>query len=346
MASLLLGKARRGLRLIHGAARVVEARARGGSFPFSMTFILTHRCNFRCDYCNIPAAADQEMSTDEFKAALSELAGVGLVRASFSGGEALVRKDAIEIIAHARSLGLMTSLNSNAWFARDRIDELAEVLDLLVISLDGPEAVHDLVRRQRRSYARVIATLDAARERGLATATITVLSQANLHVMDEVVALAGEHGFYAYFQPAYEDCFDAERGLDASFDHRIFNDIAERLRAGQRRGEPLGASPGYVDRLARGPHFGDCAQCSAGRFWGTVLPHGELIPCHLLSGRPGDQPWPNGRELGFAEAFARLDRDKQGRGCAISPYQETDLIFGLDRAAIVAALRRLAGNRS
>jgi hypothetical protein len=30
-----------------------------------------------------------------------------------------------------------------------------------------------------------------------------------------------------------------------------------------------------------------------------------------------------------------------GPGCAISPYQETDLIFSLDRAAIAAALRRL-----
>lgn len=340
----LTSNARRGLRLLHGGARVLAARASGGSFPFSMTFILTHRCNFRCDYCNIPAAADREMSTDEFRRALDELAAAGLVRASFSGGEALLRRDARTILRHAHALGLQTSLNSNAWLALQHIDELAEILDLLVVSLDGPEPVHDLVRHRAGSYRRVIATLAAARARGLATATISVLTRKNLHVMDEVIALAGEHGFYAYFQPAYEDCFDHRAAFDPGVDARLFEAVADRLRRAHARGEPVGASPRFVERLARGPQFGDCATCTAGRFWGTVLPEGKLIPCHLTANDPNFVA-PSGLELGFAEAFRRLPRAKQGPGCAISPYQETDLIFALDRPAITAALRRLLGAR-
>jgi pyrroloquinoline quinone biosynthesis protein E len=340
-----IDRARRGLRLLHGGARVLAARAAGGSFPFSMTFILTHRCNFRCEYCNIPDAADREMTTDEFRRALDELAAAGLVRASFSGGEALLRRDARAIIRHARELGLQTSLNSNAWLAQQHIDELADILDLLVVSLDGPEAVHDLVRHRAGSYARVIGTLAAARARGLATATITVLSRQNLHVMDEVIALAVQHGFYAYFQPAYEDCFDHRRGFDPGLDPRIFHDIAGRLRLAHARGEPVGASPRFIERLAAGPRFGDCETCTAGRFWGTVLPEGRLIPCHLTASEPGFVA-PSGLELGFAEAFRRLPAHKRGPGCAISPYQETDLIFALDPRAIHAALRRLLGPRS
>lgn len=342
--SALIDRARRGLRLLHGGARVLAARAAGGSFPFSMTFILTHRCNFRCEYCNIPAAADREMTTDEFRRALDELAAAGLVRASFSGGEALLRRDAREIIRHAHDLGLQTSLNSNAWLALTHIDELAEILDLLVVSLDGPEAVHDLVRHREGSYQRVIAALAAARARGLATATITVLSQANLHVMDAVIDLALQYGFYAYFQPAYEDCFDHRSGFQPGLDTQIFADIADRLRLAYTRGEPVGASPRFIERLAAGPQFGDCQTCTAGRFWGTVLPEGRLIPCHLTASDP-DFVAPSGLELGFAEAFRRLPRHKRGPGCAISPYQETDLIFALDPAAIQAALRRLLGPR-
>lgn len=342
VSTTLIGKARRSLRLVHGGARVLEAKARASSFPFSMTFILTHRCNFKCEYCNIPLAADHEMTTDEFRRALDELAAAGLVRASFSGGEALIRPDARTIIRHARSLGLQTSLNSNAWLAGRHINELAEILDLLVVSLDGPEPVHDLVRHRKGSYARVVATLAAARDRGLPTATITVLSRANLEVMDDVIALARELGCYAYFQPAYEDCFDHAKGVDPSFDHTIFADIAARLRLAHTRAEPVGASPGFIERLAEGPHFGDCSTCSAGRFWGTVLPDGAMIPCHLLSGQV--EP-PNGLQLGFARAFEQLNRDKHGPGCAISPYQETDLIFSLDKRAIGAAVRRLAGSR-
>ncbi len=327
--------------------RLAVALATGGGFPFSATFILTHRCNFQCAYCNIPAAAGAEMTTAQFCGALDELRAAGLVRASFSGGEALLRRDAPEILAHARSLGLMTSLNTNAWMTGRHLDTLAQCLDLLVISLDGPERVHDMVRRRAGSYERVVTVLRAARERGLATATITVLTPDNLDVIDEVLALARELGFYAYFQPAYEDCFDHEAGIDPGLGAEIFKIVAERLGRARAAGEPVGASPGYLERLANGPTFGDCGKCSAGRFWGTVLPDGRVIPCHLQERRGGgDGKFSNGLEVGFAAAFRALRRPMTGPGCAISPYQETDLIFSLDRRAIAAALRRLLGARA
>jgi MoaA/NifB/PqqE/SkfB family radical SAM enzyme len=282
------------------------------------------------------------MSAAEVMRAIDELADAGMARASFSGGEALLRPDAIEIIAHAHARGLTTSLNSNAWLAGEKLDELARVLDMLVLSLDGPEEVHDLVRRRRGSYQRVLAVADEARRLGLRTATITVLSSANLHVVDEVLALAEQHGFWAYFQPAYQDCFRHARGLDPALGPSVLADLAARLGAARKGGLPVGASPGYLDRLARGPAFGDCTRCSAGRYFATVMPDGTMVPCHLTS---RERAWPNGRRVGFAQAFRSLPRPAAGPGCAISPYQESDLIFGLDRRAIAAALERLGGAR-
>lgn len=322
------------------SGRLAVALATGTPLPFSMTFILTHRCNFRCDYCRIPDAAGKEMTAEEFRLAIDELTTVGLARASFSGGEALLRRDAPDIIAHARSRGLTTSLNSNAWLAEKHLDRLAEILDMLVISLDGPEHVHDLVRNRRGSYKRVLRALDGARARGIRTATITVLSRANLHILEEVAALAKEHDFFAYFQPAYEDCFEHRAGLDPKLGPAIYEDIARRLRAAAANDMPIGASDGYLQRLSQGPTFGDCTQCSAGRYFGTVMPDGVVVPCHLTS---GDHNYPNGLEVGFANAFRSLPRPRPGPGCAISPYQETDLIFSLDRKAIAAAARRLLG---
>ena len=178
-----------------------------------------------------------------------------------------------------------------------------------------------------------------------ASDSITVLTPDNLGVIDEVLALARELGFYAYFQPAYEDCFDHAAGVDPGLGARVFGDIAGRLARARAAGEPVGASPGYLERLANGPAFGDCGRCSAGRFWGTVLPDGRVIPCHLQA-RDGDHRFLNGLEVGFAAAFRGLRRPMTGPGCAISPYQETDLIFALDRRAIAAALRRLLGART
>jgi MoaA/NifB/PqqE/SkfB family radical SAM enzyme len=234
----------------------------------------------------------------------------------------------------------MTSLNSNAWLAEAHMDELAASLDMLVVSLDGPEREHDLVRRQPGSYARVLRVLEGARRRGLATATITVLSAQNLHVVDDVLALAEQHAFYAYFQPAYEDCFQHARGLDPALGPAVLADLAARLRRAHEAGQPVGASAGFLERLGRGPAFGSCRTCRAGRYFGTVMPDGKVVPCHLTS---GDHAYPDGRRMGFAAAFRALPRPKPGPGCAISPYQETDLIFSGDTRAIAAALARLAG---
>lgn len=329
---------RRLLPVLRGAGRLALAKLTGRRLPYSATFILTHRCNFQCAYCDIPAAAGVEMTAEEFCRAIDELLAVGLSRASFSGGEALIRPDALRIIAHAKQRGLFTSLNTNGWLVPRYADALRDVLDMLVVSLDGPEQTHDLVRRKQRSYARVLAAIDQARARGLAVATITVLSSANLHVVDEVLDLAAKHGFWAYFQPAYRDCFEHASGLEPALDDQVLARLARDLGRARDAGRPVAASPGFLQRLGRGPQFGDCGQCNAGRYFGTVMPDGTVVPCHLVS---REAQYPNGRDVGFARAFLEMPHPARGPGCAISPYQESDLVFHLDPRAIASAFERM-----
>ncbi|MDI3289058.1 radical SAM protein [Polyangium sp. 15x6] len=325
--------------MIERSARLGFALATRRRLPYSVTFILTHRCNFQCDYCDIPAAAGAEMSKDEFCAAIDELAGAGMARASFSGGEVLLRPDALAIVGHAKSRGLFTSLNTNGWLVGRHIDALASTLDMMVVSIDGPEDRHDLVRRKRGSYKRVLGAIDLARSRGVAVATITVLSRQNLSVVDDVLALAENHGFWAYFQPAYADCFEHARGLDSALSPDVLAALARDLGRARARGLPVAASPGFLERLGRGPAFGDCGDCHAGRYFGTVLPDGVVVPCHLVS---KEAVYPNGREIGFVRAFLEMPHPTRGPGCAISPYQESDLIFHLDTRAIAAAIERFS----
>ncbi len=329
---------RRTLPVLRGALGLGLARLRGERRPYSVTFILTHRCNFRCAYCDIPDAAGFEMSAAQLRAAIDELADAGMSRASFSGGEVLLRPDALEIIGHARARGLFTSMNTNGWLVEENIDEIAQVLDMMVVSIDGPSEVHDLVRRRRRSYERVLRAIDAARARGIAVATITVLSKTNLHVVDEVLSLAERHGFWAYFQPAYRDCFDHGAGLEPEIGPDVLSRLAGDLARARAAGRPVAASSSFLERLGRGPAFGDCGACHAGRYFGSVMPDGTVVPCHLVS---RGAKYPNGLEIGFARAFREMPHPEAGPGCAISPYQESDLVFGLDRGAIVSAFERM-----
>jgi MoaA/NifB/PqqE/SkfB family radical SAM enzyme len=322
-------------RMAARSAQLALSMARGRRQPYSIVFVLTNRCNFRCDYCDVPAAAGAEMSTDEFRAAISELARAGMGRAAFGGGEALLRPDAVDLIEHAKAQGCFTSLNSNGWTTERSLDRLAGCLDMLVVSLDGPDGVHDVVRRKRGSYTRVIRVIEEARRRGIAVATISVIGPWNENRVEEILALAKTHGFWSYFQPAYVDCFAHDSGLHPGIDPAMLNRLADQLSAAIGQA-PVGSSPGFFERLRGAPRFGDCARCTAGRYFATVMPDGLMVPCHLTMGQGG---YLNGREVGFTRAFLEMPRPA-GPGCAISPYNESDLIFSLDPRAVIAAARR------
>ncbi len=330
-----MSKTRLSTRMAGRSARLAVSLARGRRQPYSMVFVLTNRCNFRCDYCDVPAAAAGEMTTDEFRAAISELAGAGMGRAAFGGGEALLRPDAVDLIEHAKSEGCFTSLNSNGWTTEKHLDRLADCLDMLVISLDGPDGVHDVVRKKKGSYERVIQVIKEARKRGIAVATISVIGPWNQNRVEEILDLAKLHGFWAYFQPAYVDCFAHDTGLRPGIDSAMLIRLADQLSA-QIGHAPVGSSLRFFERLRDAPNFSDCSQCTAGKYFATVMPDGLMVPCHLTTGQG---PYLNGLEVGFTRAFHEMPRPK-GPGCAISPYNESDLIFSLDPRAVLAAVRR------
>ena len=329
---------RRWLKTLQSTTSLARSLVLRRPQPYSMTFILTNRCNYRCSYCNIPETAAGEMTQQQFEQAIDEFAAAGMLRASFSGGEALIRSDAAAIIRYAHERGLYTSLNTNGSMVKRLLEDTADALDLVMVSLDGPEQVHDLVRNRKGAFGNALAAIRGAAERGLTVTTITVLNRNNLHVVDDILGLAQEFGFWAYFQPAYNDCFDREGGLNPELSASALKGLSHRLLRGKQKNERVGASHGYLTRLAKGPNFGDCTRCHAGRYFGTVMPDGTVTRCHLKS---NSEQCYNGNDIGFVEAFHRLGSPTPGAGCAISPYQELDLIFGLDRTALAAALTRL-----
>ncbi len=150
-------------------------RATRRKSPFQVTLSLTNRCNFRCEYCDIPHQLRDEMSTEEWKDAIDQLVAGGLGRVSLIGGEPLLRKDVGEIIRHLKSRGVHTAMNTNGWLVPERIEDVA-LLDVVCLTLDGPPDVHDAQRR-RGSYKKVIRALDALRARGVPAVTMTVLTQ-------------------------------------------------------------------------------------------------------------------------------------------------------------------------
>jgi len=127
----------------------------------------TRRCNLACPYCmsRLDAEPDgPELSTEEIKTrVLDELA---LARPSaavaFSGGEALLREDCLEIVSHAGKRGLAVFLNTNGLALTDdvipRLRDAAEGRMVVVLPLNSVEDAEQCWTRDDSSAT----VLDAA----------------------------------------------------------------------------------------------------------------------------------------------------------------------------------------
>ena len=137
---------------------------------------LTDRCNLRCNYC-MPAEGldwlpDDSVLTDDEVVRLVDIAvsRLGVDEVRFTGGEPLVRRGLVDIVARTAKLDPRPeiSMTSNALGLARNAQALADAgLDRVNISLDTirPDTFHEITRRDRLHD--VIAGLHAARDAGL-----------------------------------------------------------------------------------------------------------------------------------------------------------------------------------
>jgi MoaA/NifB/PqqE/SkfB family radical SAM enzyme len=195
----------------HYATRIAqEVAIRTGlaiSKPTDVILILTYRCNARCVHCrsyDVPRM--QEMTTGEWLRTLDELRDwLGPVFLSFTGGEALLRKDAIDLAAHAADLGFWVEFLSNGWVIDEQKAQrlVNSGIKRMNISLDGSQKqVHDEVRGVKGFYERssralrFMAEQTRANERDLQIYAKTAIMSINVDDLSGVVRLAKELGIY------------------------------------------------------------------------------------------------------------------------------------------------------
>ena len=72
-----------------------------------VSWMTTNKCNLKCVHCYQDAeeASALELSTDEGRKMIDEIARAGFKVMIFSGGEPLMRPDIYELVAHAAGTG-------------------------------------------------------------------------------------------------------------------------------------------------------------------------------------------------------------------------------------------------
>src|SRR6058998_1099266 len=106
-----------GIQTINGAQFWSRLSQKGAEarVPVETMIELTYGCNLRCVHCYNPThAAKGELSTEQTKTILDQLAEQGCLRVKFTGGELFTRKDVFEIFTHAKTKGFSIIILTNA----------------------------------------------------------------------------------------------------------------------------------------------------------------------------------------------------------------------------------------
>jgi len=133
---------------------------------------VTRACNLRCVHCYAQATDENaagELSTEEGKVLLNDLAILGVPVVLFSGGEPLVRKDLLELAAYAVEKGMRTVISTNGTLITHEISrKLKNVgLSYVGISLDGLEQINDRFRGVKGAFHRAMEGIYHCQEAGI-----------------------------------------------------------------------------------------------------------------------------------------------------------------------------------
>lgn len=266
-------------------------------------------CNLECVHCRrlevSSELARSDMTTQEGRRLIDQIAEVGRPILVFSGGEPLMRPDLFELAAHAKAYDLPIALASNGTLIGPALAaRIASTgFHRVSVSLDGADAeTHDRFRRQEGSFDAATAALRSLRAAGVATQINCTIARHNEDQLAAVLRLGESLGVTAvhYFllvpvgcgeQIADDQMLSArqiearlvelyELARDTSLEIKAtcaphYYRIARQQDARRGRAEPS-------ETKAPGPRHRATKGCLAGSAVCFVSHQGEVFPCGYL----------------------------------------------------------------
>jgi MoaA/NifB/PqqE/SkfB family radical SAM enzyme len=251
---------------------------------------MTYRCNERCVHCFNPGAAHSpherperetnELTTEEGRRLLEELAELGVFRLTLSGGEALLRRDFIDLFSHARSLGMSVAFYTNGLLLTPAILEQIVALwpDSVGISIysDDP-AVHDGITGVPGSFEKSIRALESLRDRRVKTYLKSAQMRHSVGGYRKVQQLADRLGAAAEIEMQVVPGNDGAQEPMAL----MADDPAELIVMAATPGSPLyvGTADSAYGRVQKNRMD---TVCGAGIGLMSIDPTGGITPCPSL----------------------------------------------------------------
>lgn len=251
-----------------------ELGSEGLVVPPVLILSVTKRCNLRCKGCYAHAhtwGTQEELSGEDIDDIIFQAEQLGMSFTILAGGEPLVRKDLLKIVArHPRMI--FPLFTNGMLLSDDKLERLRDLPHVVpIVSIEGDRCETDM-RRGEGVYASVMEKIDAMNKANMVFgASITV----NSHNFEQVatpefISSLHERGVNAFFFVEYVPMDRGTEHLEISPSQRMrLLSVLDRAKA---------THPAiYVAFPGDEARFGGCL--SSGRGFVHINPNGGLEPC-------------------------------------------------------------------
>ncbi len=297
-----------------------------------VSWMTTNECNLKCKHCyqDADGAQEHELTTDEAKAMIEQIAQAGFKIMIFSGGEPLLRPDIFELVAHASSHGLRPVFGTNGILITEEVAQRlkecgAMAMGISVDSLD--EKKHNEFRGHEDAHALTLAGIENCKKAGLPFqlhTTVVDWNKGEICAITDFAERIGAQAHYIFFLiPVGRGVYIEETSIDVQENEALLRAIMAKQAETSIDVKPtcapqftrIAKQMGVETRFARG--------CLAGLTYCVIGSEGVVRPCAYMTETAGDV-----RELPFdkiwheSAVFKTLRTQSYEGACGTCDYKD------------------------
>ncbi len=185
------------------AAQAFEERT-GIKAPRIIAWEITRSCNLACAHCRAAAHCEPypgELSIEECKAVIDDIASITNPILILTGGEPLMRSDIWDIIDYAHEKGLYPVIGTNGTLIDDECARKIAEHDIsrVSVSLDFPNAEgQDAFRGQKGAFDQTIEGMRNLQAHGVGVQVNTTITKMNKELVKEIAERSLAEGAEAF----------------------------------------------------------------------------------------------------------------------------------------------------
>jgi radical SAM protein with 4Fe4S-binding SPASM domain len=256
----------------------------------------------------------KDLGCAQWEAIFRQLARMGTLYLTFSGGEPFLRKDFLDIVSEARSHDFAVSIISNGTLVtKNMIKRLAglSVMDIGLSFHAAGKDLHDKLSGEKGSFDKTLRALRLCVDAGIKTLVKHSVSTENFKEFSKLAEMADRE---RCFFECDGNVVPHERGVASPF---AINQDQYKIFLKAMKAAPL-------PRSFKASNY-DTLHCDAGRSLCGITPQGEVVPCIQLPMKLGNLQKKSFSEIWYAPAVTKFrtqekNLDKACERCGIRQF--------------------------